>query len=220
MHSILRITLAGHGGRFVRSKIFSRSPTNSTSATDQGREYSIAKGYDVIKNKGDKIHWHCFVWNKHTVPKHSFLTWIYMHNALNTNAKLHRLGISEDDTCAICGNGPETSSHLFFECEYNSKVISLIGSLIGETIPSDASSDWRRGLSGPRLRKDIINAIINACLYAIWKQRNLSKHDLILITPSKLVNMIIKEVMDRTLRFRENLGLRDNDLLERLQNRH
>ncbi|XP_074292487.1 uncharacterized protein LOC141619365 [Silene latifolia] len=158
--------------------------------------------------------------NKYTIPKHSFLTWIYMHNALNTKEKLHRLGMSDDDTCEICGNGSETSSHLFFECEYSSKVISLIGDLIGESIPSDAPIDWRRGLSGPGMRKDIINAIINACLYAIWKQRNLCKHELILITPIKLVKLIIKEVTDHTLSFPENLGMRDRDLLERLQNRN
>ncbi|XP_074298085.1 uncharacterized protein LOC141628898 [Silene latifolia] len=143
-----------------------------------------------------------------------------MHNALNTKVKLHRLGISDDDTCEICGNGSETSSHLFFECECSSKVISLIGDLIGESIPSDASIDWRRGLSGHGMRKDIMNAIINACLYTIWKQRNLCKHELTLITPQKLVKLIIEEVIVRTLRFPENLGMRDRDLLKRLQNRN
>ncbi|XP_074266069.1 uncharacterized protein LOC141588530 [Silene latifolia] len=186
--------------------------------TDKGREYYIAKGYDFIRSKGEHVQWQSLVWNKYTAPKHGFLAWIYFHNALNTKAKLHNLGISEDDTCAICGNGSETASHLFFECEYSSRVISLIGDLIGEAIPPDAPTDWRRKLNGSGIRKGIINALLNVCIYCIWRQRNLCKHELTLLNPAKVVNLIIKEVTRRTLNFPELVGVRDRDLIERMIN--
>ncbi|XP_074282723.1 uncharacterized protein LOC141607265 [Silene latifolia] len=186
-------------------------------ATYQGREYSITKGYDSIRNKGERVQWHQLVWNKCTIPKHRFLTWIHMHNALNTKEKLHKLGISDDDTCEICRNGTETASHLFFACEYSSRVLTLVGGFIGESISADAPTEWRRGMKGSGMRKDIINAIINACIYSIWKQQNLCKPELILLKSAKLVNQIIKEVTGRTLSFPENLGVRDREWLEGLR---
>ncbi|XP_074266903.1 uncharacterized protein LOC141590195 [Silene latifolia] len=185
---------------------------------DQGREYSIAKGYVTIRDKGERVQWHQFVWNKYTIPKHRFHTWIYMHKALNTKDKLCKFGISDNDTCEVCGSETETASHLFFTCVYSSRVLHLVGGLIGESIPADAPTDWRRGLRGSGIRKDFINVIINACIYGIWKQRNLCKHELALINPMKLSRQIVKEVTDRTLSSNELLGVRDRDCLEGLRN--
>ncbi|XP_074291036.1 uncharacterized protein LOC141617788 [Silene latifolia] len=199
--------------------IFQESYQHHIWAMDQGRDYSIAKGYEFIINKGERVQWHQFVWNKYTLPKHSFLTWIYMHNALNTKDKLHKFRISDNHTCEICGIGYETASHLFFACDYSSRVLNLVGGLFGESIPADAFTEWRRGLKCSGMRKDVTNAIINACIYGIWKQRNLCKHELILINPAKLVTQIIKEVTDRTLSFTENLEGRDREWLEGLRNR-
>ncbi|XP_074297132.1 uncharacterized protein LOC141627815 [Silene latifolia] len=203
---------------YVKS-IFQDSYQHHVWAMDQGREYSIAKGYDFIRNKGERVQWHQLVWNKYTLPKHSFLSWIYMHNALNTKDKLLKFGISDNDACKICGTGSETTSHLFFACEYSFRVLNLVGGLIGECFSADDFLEWRRGLKGSGMRKDIINAILNACIYGIWKQRNLCKHELILINPTKLVTQIIKEVTDRTLSLTENMGDRDKEWLAGLRNR-
>ncbi|XP_074317080.1 uncharacterized protein LOC141653264 [Silene latifolia] len=128
----------------------------------------IAKGYDLIRKKGEKIQWQGLVWNKYTIPKHGFLTLIYFHKGRNTKEKLYKLGITEDDTCGICGYGSESSSHLFFDCEYGSRVISSLGSRIGEKFPHYGTIEWRLKLTGTGTRKGIINALYNACIYYIW----------------------------------------------------
>ncbi|XP_074290994.1 uncharacterized protein LOC141617730 [Silene latifolia] len=183
---------------------------------DIGKEYSIAKGYDFIRNKGGRVQWRSLIWTKYTTPKHGFIAWIYFHNALKTNFKMHKFGIGDGDTCTICGMGSETESHLFFECEYSSRILGLIGNQIRETIPANNHIEWRKRLTGSGIRKGIINALLNASIYAIWRQRNQRKHDLVLVKPEKVTNGIIKEVMNRTLSFQEHMGSRDRDLVERL----
>ncbi|XP_074302915.1 uncharacterized protein LOC141637250 [Silene latifolia] len=141
-----------------------------------------------------------------------------MHKSLNTKDKLCKFGISVNDTCEVCGSETDTAPHLFFVCVYSSRVLHLVSRLIGESIPADATTYWRRGLRGSGIRNDFINAIINACIYGIWKQRNLCKHELTLINPTKLSRQIVKEVTDRTLSSKEIMGVRDRDWLEGLRN--
>ncbi|XP_074278673.1 uncharacterized protein LOC141602269 [Silene latifolia] len=165
------------------------------------------------------------VWWLATMPDHLWVrwvntvyikAWIYFDNALKTNFKLHKLGIDDDDIYTICGMGSETDSHLFFECEYSSKIIALIGNQIRENIPVDNHTEWRRRLTGSTMRKGIINALLNASIYAIWRQRNLCKDDLVLLTPEKVAMMIIKEVTNRILSFQEQMGSRERELIEGL----
>ncbi|XP_074289243.1 uncharacterized protein LOC141614396 [Silene latifolia] len=151
---------------YVKS-IYQESYQNLIWTMDQGNEYSIAKGYDTIRDKGERVQWNQFVWNKYTLPKHIFLSRIYMHKALNTKDKLCKFGISVNDTREICGLETETAAHLFFACVYSSRVRHLVGGLIGESIPTDVTTDWRRGLRGSGIRRDFIIAIINACIYGI-----------------------------------------------------
>ncbi|XP_074298029.1 uncharacterized protein LOC141628833 [Silene latifolia] len=185
---------------------------------DQGNEYSIAKGYDTIRDKGERVQWHQFVWNKYTLPKHRFLSWIYMHKALNTKDKLCKFGISVNDTCEVCGSETETAAHLFFACVYSSRVRQLVSGLIGKNIPTDVTTDWRRGLRGSGIRRDFIIAIINACIYGIWKQRNLCKHERMLINPMKLSRQIVQEVADRTLNSEEIRGYERERVVEGFRN--
>ncbi|XP_074314866.1 uncharacterized protein LOC141651037 [Silene latifolia] len=57
--------------------------------------YTIAKGYELLRDKGEKIKWKTLIWNKWTIPKHGFMAWIYQHGNMNINDKLFKLGISE-----------------------------------------------------------------------------------------------------------------------------
>ncbi|XP_074304440.1 uncharacterized protein LOC141639159 [Silene latifolia] len=133
-------------------------------------EYTIARGYDLLRDKDEKINWHNMVWNKLTIPKHGFMAWIYQHKNMNTNEKLYKLGISTDDTCYICGYQTETMDHLFFTCDYSKEVIKIVGQWIGIMLPIQNFREWnlRRGQS--KIRIDVINAVFNACIYHTWSQ--------------------------------------------------
>ncbi|XP_074305394.1 uncharacterized protein LOC141640522 [Silene latifolia] len=125
------------------------------------------------------------------------LSWFYHHNSLNTKEKLHRLGISENDTCIICENGIENNEHLFFQCEYSSAILDIISSWAPVHLPSRDLLTWRLNMQGSSLRQDVINAIINATMYHVWRQRNVSKFDLKLLTPKAVAHEIVEEIKSR-----------------------
>ncbi|XP_074299138.1 uncharacterized protein LOC141630172 [Silene latifolia] len=111
--------------------------------------------------------------------------------------KLHKLSISDEDTCQICRNGAETIDHLFFACPYSRKVMVIVGDWLGLLLPYQNLLDWRLRITGSKIKKGIINATINACLYHIWNQRNRSRIELSLIRPNLLARQIIEEMRSR-----------------------
>ncbi|XP_074282741.1 uncharacterized protein LOC141607283 [Silene latifolia] len=184
----------------------------------QDKPYSIARGYELLRTIGERLDWTALVWNKLTIPKHGFLSWMYHHDSLNTNAKLHRLGIIEDDTYYVCGLEAESSQHLFFECIYSKQVLQYVEILIGIPFPSQDAGNWRLAMTGTDLWKDVINAYYNACIYHIWKQRNQAKHEHTILHPQKLASLIGREMKTRILSSPLILmGNRDRSLVERIQ---
>ncbi|XP_074305967.1 uncharacterized protein LOC141641195 [Silene latifolia] len=174
------------------------------------QRFTIAKAYDFLRVKGDEVQWHSLVWNKWTILKHSFLVWIYHHGNMNTKDKLFKLNISEDDTCCICGMSSESIDHLFFDCHYSKSIIFQVGDWMDIRLPIRGVLRWRLEKIGTRIQKDIINATLNACVYHIWRQRNLSRHDLTLLHPQKLALQIIADIRLR-MKGMDNSRLQAND---------
>ncbi|XP_074289394.1 uncharacterized protein LOC141614547 [Silene latifolia] len=163
-------------------------------SNQEGQRYTITKGYEHIRRKGEKVKWHKMVWNKWSIPKHGFITWIYHHNNMNTKDKLCKLGISSEDTCYMCALRTETIEHVFFDCEYSKAVIDLVGQQIGVQLPTRDILEWRSNRRGSKLKVDLGNAIVNACTYHIWRHRNLSKFELTLMNPRKVADTITEEM--------------------------
>ncbi|XP_074297994.1 uncharacterized protein LOC141628795 [Silene latifolia] len=88
----------------------------------------------------------------------------------------------------------ESVEHLFFACSYSRAVLLQVRNWISISLPTQDILNWRLARSGTKLQLDILNATINACLYHIWRQRNLSKHELTLI---RLARLIIQEIQLR-----------------------
>ncbi|XP_074265552.1 uncharacterized protein LOC141587991 [Silene latifolia] len=156
--------------------------------------YTIAKGYEYLRNRNDQVPWSSLVWNQMTIPKHSFIAWIYFHKGLNTNEKLKSFGLDIDTTCFICGDGNESLEHLFFSCKYSQRIINKVEQWMGVTLPRDDVIAWRNNIPGSQDKKDTINGIINALIYSILNQRNCSKHEAHIINPEKVATGIIKEM--------------------------
>ncbi|XP_074291695.1 uncharacterized protein LOC141618480 [Silene latifolia] len=113
---------------------------------------------------------------------------------------MHKLGIIEDATCHLCRNEVETMDHLFFRCYYSRRLLNLLGEKLGLALPHSDSVQWRLQMIGSQNRKNMVNAIYNACLYAVWQQRNLYKHETVLARPEKIIQAIL---MDLKYQFRD-----------------
>ncbi|XP_074318452.1 uncharacterized protein LOC141655264 [Silene latifolia] len=53
---------------------------------------------------------------------------------------------------------------------YNREFIAIVGEWLRLDIPADGLLDWRVSRGGTRDDKEIINVVLNACIYKIWQQ--------------------------------------------------
>ncbi|XP_074314074.1 uncharacterized protein LOC141649279 [Silene latifolia] len=162
-----------------------------------GKEYTIKKGYNWLSPVIPEVEWHHLIWTKWSIPKHSFIAWLYYHQGFNTKGKLYMLGISPDSTCCICAQEEETSQHLFFQCQYNRKVIQCLQAWTGVQFSTDNIQNWRQHRRFTRLKTGTLNSIINSSMYHIWMQRNGSRHEFKLISPSRCAAMIQGDIRAR-----------------------
>ncbi|XP_074283102.1 uncharacterized protein LOC141607648 [Silene latifolia] len=159
-----------------------------------GKEYSIRKGYTWLQGALPEVIWQHKVWNKWTVPKHGMIAWMAQHQGINTKDKLFRLNISNDNLCCLCGKEEETLPHLFFKCHYSEEIMMRIQNWVGLVMPRTRDHEWRRGARMTRLKVGILNSILNAVTYHVWRQRNECRHEMKLIRPDGCVNMIKYEI--------------------------
>ncbi|XP_074314213.1 uncharacterized protein LOC141649422 [Silene latifolia] len=179
--------------------------------------YTISKGYEFLRVKSPDVSWSGFVWNVWTVPKHGFIAWIYHHGNMNTKSKFYKLGISDDDTCCICGGSEETMEHLFFDCPYSKILVLQIRGWLGINFPATNWVHWRQGRQGSQVQQGILDAAINACIYYVWHQRNRCRYDLMLIRPHRLARLLIEELQLRIRGLdRRNLSRRDENWVQEL----
>ncbi|XP_074301065.1 uncharacterized protein LOC141632416 [Silene latifolia] len=104
--------------------------------TANPKGYRIHEGYHWIRTKQQPIGWYKLVWHSRCLPKHRFLIWLIMRNALNVKDKLFRHGICLDDLCCLCGTASETGVHLFHQCVYSQGLVAGMASFIHIPVPS------------------------------------------------------------------------------------
>ncbi|KAL8162332.1 LOW QUALITY PROTEIN: hypothetical protein V2J09_013821 [Rumex salicifolius] len=59
-------------------------------------------------------------------PRHSFITWLALHNRLVTLDRLHKWGITQNSLFRFCTTANETEDHLFFTCSFTNSVMNTI----------------------------------------------------------------------------------------------
>lgn len=57
-----------------------------------------------------------FIWSSSTPPRVQFFGWLLVHDRVQSKTNLHRRKIVDAVVCDLCGDCPETATHLIFEC--------------------------------------------------------------------------------------------------------
>ncbi|XP_059067738.1 uncharacterized protein LOC131858505 [Cryptomeria japonica] len=86
------------------------------------RVFTVASGYRELLNRrleGREVHWWKQVWNNSSWPKCICFAWPLAWNRCLTWDNIRKWGFSGPLICALCGNGEEDSSHLFFRCPFS-----------------------------------------------------------------------------------------------------
>ncbi|XP_074313920.1 uncharacterized protein LOC141649121 [Silene latifolia] len=132
--------------------------------------YSIASGYNWLGEEEPKVDWHSFVWQSEGLPKHQFISWLYVQKRLLTKDRLSRLFNCSELLCSLCLDADEDHDHLFFSCSYSKKVLLLIQEWTGLEVPERDILSWWQAQN--LQRRKVTTLIVQALTYHIWWARN------------------------------------------------
>jgi hypothetical protein len=90
-----------------------------------GDKYSSASFYRHIHNHLQVPNVYKWIWKSCCVMKHKVFAWLLLSDRLNTRDLLKRRHwrVTEDEHCVLCpGRRYEDRIHLFFECNFSSRI--------------------------------------------------------------------------------------------------
>ena len=143
----------------------------------QGKNtYKVSLGYKWLIN-GPKVPWDRVIWTRTSIPRHAFVSWVYVQHRLPTKVRLSRFVHQFDLQCSLCKGAAEDDTHLFSTCTYAKEVWDSI--LLWWPIPirsmAHAPADMITPLvnyKAPKAQKQISFAIFTTTIYFIWQARN------------------------------------------------
>ncbi|XP_021854023.2 uncharacterized protein [Spinacia oleracea] len=139
--------------------------------------YSIKVIYQNLCDQIPKVNWHYFVWNRYTLPKNRVTIWLALHDRLKTKERLHRYGVTMDETCALCGHDTETSAHLFFKCHFSKECCSMVLAWLGFISSRNnlfTLLKWIHRYCKNSFTMKVVYAAVASTVYQIRKARNLA----------------------------------------------
>ncbi|KAL2247874.1 UNVERIFIED_CONTAM: hypothetical protein Sindi_2639700 [Sesamum indicum] len=155
--------------------------------------------YELFDPPGPKVGWSSLLSGSLKIPRHKFILWLAIQGKLTTTDKpwLAHLG-----PCVLCNEGLiETHAHLFFQCRFSRRCLTEIRRTIRFLWPN---REWKDDITWASQRwrgKHIINmsyrALLAACVYHIWKERNMRRFDHTERTPTTIALLIIEDIRQR-----------------------
>ncbi|XP_020266936.1 uncharacterized protein LOC109842474 [Asparagus officinalis] len=125
------------------------------------------------------VPWAKTVWDSFLYPKHSFILWLVCHSRILTKDRLCRMGIlsTNQSHCVLCDRQElETSSHIFFECQFSAEVWNSVLEWLKYRWRSCVWSlvlNWYScNLKGKGPMKKLKRMCLSTAVYMIWKERN------------------------------------------------
>ncbi|KAJ9536710.1 hypothetical protein OSB04_un000095 [Centaurea solstitialis] len=142
---------------------------------DDSGVFLVRNAYNSIIGNFDEVPWWRTVWFKGHIPKHAFCLWIACVRRLPTQDRISIWKHEPPDlVCPLCGDGPDSHTHLFFTCVFAKEVWSAIRvRMEWEDFP-DAWDDIMVAISDPVTSpKGLVRKLsLAASVYAIWRERN------------------------------------------------
>ncbi|KAL2224047.1 UNVERIFIED_CONTAM: hypothetical protein Sindi_3027500 [Sesamum indicum] len=158
---------------------------------DEGQPTTQAL-YRLFTHPDPKVGWSSLLLGSLKIPRHSFILWLAILGKLPTTDKswLSHLGV-----CILCDEGAtESHPHLFFQCRFKGFAFHWPNRDWATDIEW-ATRKWR----GEHIINRAYRTLLAACVYHIWKERNLRRFDHTERTPATLSILIINDVRQRIL---------------------
>ncbi|XP_074306267.1 uncharacterized protein LOC141641506 [Silene latifolia] len=174
--------------------------------------YSVSSGYELIRTHYPRVPWSKYTWNVWSVPKHTFINWLIVREALRLKDKLFLLGISQDALCLVCGLADETHLHLFYQCHFIRRIMGMLSAKLHVILPLTGTLAWVHSKPWSQIKKKVTIAWIQAAYYMVWIQRNKVFVDGTLAHPNRVVHDIVSMMKIRCTFWLQNvMSTRDKE---------
>jgi hypothetical protein len=166
-------------------------------------KFSTAATWEGLREKLAVVNWVQMVWFPLAIPKHSFITWLAIKNALITGERMLHWGFQGDVQCAFCRNGVEDRNHIFFQCGFSKRVWTASLSkcnyvnppVLWDDVLSLGLQQWKK----KTLLATLCRLTFGASIYHIWRTRNDIRHGGSPCTEEQLLQKIQADVRLRVL---------------------
>ncbi|XP_019089848.1 PREDICTED: uncharacterized protein LOC109128284 [Camelina sativa] len=169
----------------------------------------------ALKEKLPTVPWHSIVWFSGGIPKHKFLTWLFVLNRCPTRDRMLNWGLQVDSYCLLCAAEPESRDHLFFDCSF----AWLVWRTVAERCLFTPSRSWSVKLQsllsfrGPRVLKKLLLLAWQATIYTLWTESNYRLHRNNYKSSDLLLRQIDNIVRNKASSFRDMNPTLSLDLL-------
>ncbi|KAG7572003.1 Reverse transcriptase domain [Arabidopsis suecica] len=163
-------------------------------------KFSTKDTWNHIRTTATTVSWHRGVWFAHATPKYSFCMWLAAHNRLSTGDRMIKWNHGAPGNCVLCQHHLETRDHLYFSCQYGSKIWAALAKGL---LKARYTTDWSLILdyiSNQRLEcveGFLIRYVLQVAVYMIWKERNGRRHGESPHSEECLIAWIDKQVRNR-----------------------
>ncbi|XP_020253929.1 uncharacterized protein LOC109830994 [Asparagus officinalis] len=181
----------------------------------------LSSVYYALIQSSSLVGWSDTVWKGYQYPKHSFVLWLACHSRLLTMDRLCRMGIleSEKNRCVLCSRSqPETTKHLFFECQYAAEILNEVMDWMNFPWKS---CDWTQvlnwfssNLRGKGFLKMMKRMALSVTIYMIWQEMNLRIFQGKAREPSILFRVIKVSIFSKILN--ESIPVHMKDRIEKM----
>lgn len=119
------------------------------------------------------------IWFPQATPKHSFITWLAMHNRLSTGDRMVKWNQQVHSACILCPEPMETRNHIFSSCPYSFKIWEQHTK---QLLNANFTTEWNqviRIITSPTLTRDfklLVRYAFQIAVYTIWRERNNRRH--------------------------------------------
>lgn len=140
------------------------------------------------------------VWNKAGIPRHSFLSWLFVLNRCPTKDRTLRWGHQTNPLCLLYNSTNENRDHLFFLCHFSWSVWGPLSQRCGIQL----ERSWDHVLAqinstGPRSTNDMLLRLCwQGCIYWIWMERNARLHRQTFRSADTITRLLERQIRDRS----------------------
>ncbi|GJW15975.1 reverse transcriptase zinc-binding domain-containing protein [Tanacetum coccineum] len=157
------------------------------------------------------------MWFSQCCPKHSFVMWLAVHGRLATQDRISKWKPNEKYLCPLCGKCADSHDHLFFSCEFSSKVWCYLCKKIECTLPFIWATIVHV-IVGLGFKNNINNItrrlLIGASVYMIWKERNAR----IFMNKKQTEDEVIRQIEDNIKSSLMCLTIKESNAIKNVEN--